>query len=356
MKRNRIGKTEVDTSLFYWSGGKESHELRKNEITLYALIDLAQEEANIAVDDAEVQKQYNLMDMYYAALQLVEVFGEDTDLLQAGGSVLGNMIANGDFSKTYENLNLRNEAVNDLVNELAERTFSFNETTISAEFNAWFAETVLDTNHYCDPITGTTSQKQIPRTAIGTTYGYDYYSAKAKESGHFWLYSVADRMENEPDKVIQKRLQHLKYINWFEGAQTGLSRASIIANAKAGIIAKSGTTPNENLKAVINGDGTPKVGIIDWVIVIPLIVKAIVALTGLVVAVAGLVAAWKGKDITFLQQQPSQSELQGNAPTTDDWYNYANSQTSGTDSIVSEAVKSPLVWIGLGLLVVSLMS
>lgn len=344
MKRNRIGNTEVSTTN-YWSGGKDTHKLRQSEILLYSYIDLLQEEANILEADNEIQAKYNQMDMYFATLKIIEAYGSKKDLLINAGVVLGNMIEAGDFAKTYDSLTARNVAVDALIGDIFDRTTNFTEVETQAGFDEWFRESVVSKNFYCNPVSGEQSEIEPFRSAeIGVTYDYSYYSSQAKESGAYWLYAVVDR-DDYTDEAYVKRLRHIEYLNWFESCNTGLTRESIKANAKAGIIAKTGKTPETNLNEFIS-QSKPSVGF-----PFALIVAAIAALATLVTAVVAVVNVLKGKDA------PTDAQVQTNAASGQDWLSYYTGNSSGSSSttstasdMITDAVSSPILWIGVGLL------
>lgn len=350
MKRNRIGDTDIDLSLPYWSAGKDTHQLRTCEIELYAHIDLLQEEANLLTDDIEIQTKYNQMDMYFACLKIIEAYGTQPDLLKQAAVVLNSHILKGRFSKTYTDLDERNENVNALIAVIIENapdnTLAYN---FDNEFLVWFNDTVIEQNYYCNPQTGQRSNQAITPT-IGATSTYDTFSSKIKESGCYWLYTQVKETTDFNDTGKWKLAQQYQYVDWVLSCNIGMNRASVNANIQSGILNKTGKNATDNLTELKNSAvaGSCKIGI--GIEIVVSIVMAVIALANLVIAIIKVCNPDKyaGAPTTAMQE--------ATAPTGTDFFN-SGAATDTTDTGIVEQLKSsPIAWVAGAALLYALFS
>lgn len=367
MKRNRIGSADIDLSAPYWTGGKRSGQLRVSEVLAYAEIDLLQEETNFCYNDDVVEVKYSDMDIIFLKLQAIALFGNDDDLLWRAGNIIGLMIDDGLFNRQFSSLEERNTAVNELVLELQESVSSYNETRKASGdwLDDWQLD-VMDLNYYP---TGSeykaTTADENAFAAIGATYDYDYYSAKMKEFGPYWLYCVADNISSEDSTpiVLKKRYSSMKHINWFSGANLGMSDRSILLNARAGIIATAeGGTPEEVIDGLRYYAGDEEkikadkerlgIGMPDWVMIVLGVIMIISALT---TYICDLIIQIKQINALSAPNAPTEAEMKANEATIQDWENYARTLDNPIENIIDnikDSFSSPILWVGAAALLI----
>jgi hypothetical protein len=369
MKRNRIGNADIDLSAPYWTGGKRSGQLRVSEVLAYAEIDLLQEEVNFCYNDDIVEVKYSDMDIVFLKLQAIALFGNDEEQLWRAGNIIGLMIDDGLFNRQYSSLDERNTAVNELVLELQESVASYNETrTASGDWLDDWQLDVMDLNYYPtgSDLKATTADENA-FASIGATYDYDYYSAKMKEFGPYWIYCVAENISSEDSTpiVLKKRYNSMKHINWFSGANLGMSDRSILLNARAGIIANAeGGTPEDVIDGLryyagdeekIKAD-KEKLGIgmtpIEWVMLFTAIVGLISAIT---TYVCDLIVRIKEINALSAPNAPTEAEMKANEATVQDWANYSEQLDNPIENLIDnikDSFSSPILWAGAAALLI----
>lgn len=344
MKRAKIGIVDIDVTAPYWSGGKDTHQLRASELEIYAHIDLLQEECNISKNDDVIKEKYRQMDMYFACLQMIQAYGDNPDMLPICGIVLNDAIIKKKFDKKYKSLEKRNECINTLIEKLIENVSNFTLTEdFSSEFLTWWEKTVIEQNYYTNPTTGEKTEILQENIAIGEVYNISYYNEKIKESGPYNVYTVASTDVINTQSAILKRNRQNEYIGWFESCNVGLTRNAMIANIKSGIIAKTGQTPDD-VVAELKEKSVSGVGEIFTIIAI--ISACIAILSGIVGVVAQIVQLRNAGDTNVLSNIPTQQQLISNQPTSSDWYGQGGSN-NGNILTNSDGTPNFLLWGGI---------
>ena len=323
-KRQYLGTTEIRDD--YWTGGKNSRELKLNETYLYAEIDLANEMIGISTTFSEAQKEYNKQDLMYLCLVAIERAGSDYSKLDTFGNVIGNMCAEGLVYRNYTSIEEENMNLDNLIEQM-ERRASVGEIGQNKEFSEWFDENVLSINCYRNPDGSVTFDRPV-MDGLGATMTNDELSIKAKECGSYLLYLVNDA-NDVYDGCVNEREMRLKllnennYLEWLSSSNTNMTRNSILANSKAGIIRDFGASPKDALDTIkqggVNGLGDP----------ITLSVGAIVGIIVSVLAavfsfVAQLISDAKEREIARLALEyensaPSDDVIKSSAPDTGDY-------------------------------------
>lgn len=254
MKRGFLGTTQVDTTT-YWTSGKGSQQLKCNETNLYALIDLSQEDANVAQTEIDVQHAYSQMDKYYLCLKAIEFAGSDDVKLLNYGRIIANYDSEGDFNILFSSVSEENIYVDNLIENLRLTGEDPQQTeTDNNTFMKWFEEVVVDYNYYQN-LDGTRTKKAPRISGLGAIYSDDYYSKKAKESGMSLLYVACTKSNvfdgcTDRSEMQSKLLTQGQIYNWLAGCGTNMTKISVMANIKAGILADTGfKTPDEALDA-----------------------------------------------------------------------------------------------------------
>ena len=351
-KRGFLGSTEVDVN-DYWTEGRGSQQLRCNETVLYAEIDCCQELAAIAKTKEQLQEQYGRMDMFYLCLQAVKFYHADAALLRCAGVVIGNMVNEGCFSGDFESIEEENLFVDELVDELQDRTEAFSEVEGNDNFMNWYKDNVLDLNYYHNYDGSKTDTPRL--NGLGAAMSSDEYSKMAKDGGMYLLYLVTDTdgKDGKPEQISKKKLKQNKFLQYMHNSGTNVTRQSILANAKSGIIAKSGTEPAKTLerfKEEARESQKKDVKGLGWLVtLISIIVTAVVMIVKMVVtAVQAKREAEAQQYIDSLDlQAPTEDELRGACPEHDD-YLIKIEETKGRIADSEEKIQNTWLWSGLG--------
>ena len=309
-KRQYLGSTDIRQD--YWSGGKDSRELKLNETLLYAEINCCNSMISICDTYQEAQKEYNKQDLMYLCLVAVERSGSDYNKLSRYGNVIGNMIGEGKIYRAYSSLDEENSNLDLMIDEIELRE-PYAETCTNEEFLAWFEEKVLGYNCYRNYDGSITyNRPKIVSGLNGLGGGSDTFSEKMVEAGTYMLYLVNDNRDVyegclDEMEMSHKMINQKNYMNWFGHANTNMTYDSILVNARSGIIEKTKRSPKEALNE-LKGDGVSGLG--DPIAILSLVLTAISVLTALAKLIVESVQQSRLLDYA--------NELQNNEPSEDD--------------------------------------
>ena len=373
MKRSRIGNTEIDLSAPYWSGGKPDGKLRVSQTTLYAQIDCLQAECNLLTergateDDDSVQSLFNRMDIIYAEIIATEQYGGQRDLLGRAGIVLSNMIESGDFARSYDSMDERNESLNEKIAAMqaAVANFQTQWTWANEDFRVMWLATVIDGDYYTNPETGErTTDKPGDFAAVGEVYDYSYYSRRIKEAGEFWMYmaagdSVRDKEGNILPVVYRKLVEQRRTAEWFKAAETNIDSEAVYYLSRAKIM-DDGCTPEECVALLKSCHGDKKkfeelkhkaaetahVGFAITLAAVWGFIKALAAIAAAVASVIGAIVAVKNYQLmrNVYASAPTEAELRANAAEVEDWERFMEDIDSPFEDAV-DTVKDGLTSI-----------
>lgn len=361
-KRGMLGSADIDISN-YWTNGKGSQELRCNETVIYAEIDVCQAYVSIAKTQEEVQDQYSKMDMFYLCLEAIELYHSDASALRKAGVVIGNMLADGCFSIDFGSIEEENKYVCQLVVDMQRRVQNWNEKGENSNFMEWYVPNVCDLNYYHNA-DGTKTVDKPKLMGVGATYTDDYWSKQMKEGGMYCLYLVTDTDGSnggDQKKIERKKMQQMKHLNYMHGAANNMTINSMLRNAEAGIVEKSGKTPSDCLKQLKTEKEVSTKGL-GFIEIVAAIVSAIVA-------IIKMVQQYKAQKEEIRQMvqdesaaEPTENQMNQNKPSPDDWLKMAAEEEQKADELEKAAKKaaeqyddakdgddkktSPLVWIG----------
>lgn len=361
-KRGMLGSADIDISN-YWTNGKGSQELRCNETVIYAEIDVCQAYVTIAKTQEEVQDQYSKMDMFYLCLEAIELYHSDASALRKAGVVIGNMLADGCFSIDFGSIEEENKYVCQLVVDMQRRVQNWSEKGENSNFMEWYVPNVCDLNYYHNA-DGTKTVDKPKLMGVGATYTDDYWSKQMKEGGMYCLYLVTDTDGSnggDQKKIERKKMQQMKHLNYMHGAANNMTINSMLRNAEAGIVEKSGKTPSDCLKQLKTEKEVSTKGL-GFIEIVAAIVSAIVA-------IIKMVQQYKAQKEEIRQMvqdesaaEPTENQMNQNKPSPDDWLKMAAEEEQKADELEKAAKKaaeqyddardgddkktSPLVWIG----------
>jgi hypothetical protein len=362
-KRGVLGSADIDISN-YWTNGKGSQELRCNETVIYAEIDVCQAYVSIATTQEEVQEQYSKMDMFYLCLEAIELYHSDASALRKAGVVIGNMLADGCFSIDFGSIEEENKYVCQIVVDMQRRVQNWSEKGENSNFMEWYVPNVCDLNYYHNA-DGTKTVDKPKLMGVGATYTDDYWSKQMKEGGMYCLYLVTDTDGSnggDQKKIERKKIQQMKHLNYMHGAANNMTINSMLRNAEAGIVEKSGKTPSDCLKKLKTEKEGGTSGLGDPITIVTAIISAIVAIIKLVQQ-----AKAQKEEIRQMVQdesaaEPTENQMNQNKPSPDDWLKMAAEEEQKANELEKAAKKaaeqyedakdgdekknSPLVWIG----------
>lgn len=307
-KRNSLGSTEIRGE--YWSNGKGSGELRRNETYLYALIDLSQEKIGIAKNYDEALTEYNKQDLCYLCLKAIELSNGDNDTLYRFGVVIGNLIEEGKVYRSYMSIEAENIMLDNTVEEMIRRVNDYQELAKPTEFIEWFSEHILAYNE----------EPTHRLYGLGDTDS-DELTQRAKDTGFYFVYlqnNVEDVYEGATDiQLLRSKIAGQEdYLNWIQRSGTNLTRESVLVASQAGIIRDMQMTPKEALDLLksgkpVNGMGDPATLAALLSAIIPAIIAAAVSLVQIVISK-------KSSDATISaylnNTKPSNGDIDKNAP------------------------------------------
>lgn len=288
-KRQYLGSADIRKD--YWSGGKDSRELKLNETLLYAEINCCNAEVSICDTYEEAQKEYNKQDLMYLCLVAVERSGSDYDKLARYGNVIGNMVGEGKIYRDYANIEIENQSLDLMIDEMESRQAN-SEICMNEEFITWFDEKVLAYNCYRNYDGSVTYDRpKVVADLNGLGGGSDTFSEQMVESGGYMLY-LLNKSDDVYDGCVDERAMSLKlrnqrnYIEWLGNSNTNMTKDSILVNGRMGIIEKCKKTPDKALQDLKNGEGVDGLGELVTAVVVAIItaVTTIISVIGTIVA------------------------------------------------------------------------
>lgn len=327
-----LGSAEVDVYK-YWSGGKNSHELKCNETILYSEIDLSQSYAQFCKTNEALQVYYNKMDEMYLCLKAVEFCGDNDDLLRCAGAIIGNWKSDGSLSMRFESIEDENRYLDGLVAELRDSLSPEQETEVDVtnpEFDKWFEENVVQYNYYNTPL-GKSRTMPVGMNGLGATTGNDSYSEQMKGSAMSLLYYVADKDKlydgcRDEDEMLMKTYSSVKSVNWFANQDTNMTQKSIENCIKSGIAEQTeGKSPDDVVEGLKHDDenGVNGLGYVPVELIVTLVVTAIVIACKLISNLVKSKYAAKAQQVMAEEYQP---DPYGYAPEEDDFIRNAKAQ------------------------------
>lgn len=351
-KRGFLGSAEVDVYQ-YWTEGKNSHELKRNETILYAEIDLCQSKSEYCCKtDEDLQEQYSRMDLMYVCLQSISICGSDDESLKCAGAWIGNRIKEGAFSKSFTSVDEENLYVDALISELKEFLKSNDYIDVlNRDFDEWFMSNVVEYNYYNTP-NGKT--KYRPVSGLGATTGNDDFSSKMKKSAMSLMYYGANTdnlYEGSDEELVSAKLfSQNRAVQWFAGAGTNMTTESIASNIKSGIIESTGGLSQEEAiysfreEAVDYKNGTKGVGEL-FTLIVTLVSTAIT----IALSIIKMVQANKAKGYytdSELAIEQSAPDPDSYAPSYDDYVEGAKAEMQDILNQSSSLTKEEMIAVG----------
>lgn len=351
-----LGSVVVSTES-YWTEGRNTGGLKCNESLCYAEIDCCNEYVAIAQTQEELQEQYSRMDMFYIILKAIAFYGNNDELLKRAGIVIGNFISEGRFSKSFSSIEEENSYVVGLIQLLADRVAANEDASENQNFMPWYVENILSKNFY------KTEKGKLNNPLSGLDD--DDFNKKMKEVGPYMLYLVTGTTGEGGDEraILRKKMKQNEMLNYLSGCGNNVTKATILKNAEAGIVAKCGMKPEkalEKFKQEAKQKGTNGLGfVLEASVVAAIIVGACTLLAAVVKAYSEIkIASINAKaDVQNKISEPTKDEINNNQPSLADWEKGAAEAEEKAKEMANQLkameaqevwYKKPLVWLGIG--------
>ena len=370
MKRCKIGNTDIDLNVYYWTDGKAEWQLRQSEKYLFAELDCLQSYANWTDDFDELQELYAAMDLVWAQVQCSYAFGSDKEKLKHAGQVIAACVKNGDFSKEYYTLDEREAAVTELIESIIRRTnegeqiFDYDES-----FFHGFLVNIVEKSHYFNAADGTFSDTPVEVSGIGAAL-VENIPSTLKRCAPWYLYTSEENKATcakFPKANNKRSLQRLQINNMMvfgvdEITADTIIRSGIVDNCegnspavvleqfRGGTIAVNDGYAEELQNLINNTENISGTGD-DAKVGNPIIVAAIIGLIGTLFTSLVSIIAQKNNIKAQLQFAKEQKEQMKNLePTQDDWNNAYNerseAEASRASTMMTVGVAAVAVFLG----------
>lgn len=322
-KRQYLGSADIRQD--YWSGGKDSRELKLNETLLYAEINCCNSIISISESYAEAQKEYNKQDLMYLCLVAVERSGSDYTELAKYGNTIGNLVMEGKIYRTYYDVEQENNALDNLIEEMESRKDDDNVCELG-DFMAWFNEKVLAYNCYRNYDGSITYDKpKLMQGLNGLGGGSDSFSEQMVEGGAYMLYllnkpqDVYEGCVDEIEMSVKMRNQK-DYVEWLGNSNTNMTYDSILVNGRMGIIEKTKKTPEKALQDLKNGEGVDGLGELVTAVVVAIITAVATIISVIGAIVTALIQAKSDKyAMELANSAPDDNSIRAASPDTADY-------------------------------------
>lgn len=275
--RSQIGNTTIQADSIYL-GAKSALTLRKNQMYLYALLDMNRELENLYPGSDEYN---NEIDVIYTCIRLVDQTCNVHDDLARVGNILSNHLdeIGGVNITTYE----RNRKIEKVIITCITELYSgIKYETNNPTFSTWWADNILGENNLYP--NGSSTIADNP--AIGSVTD-DQIAEKFKESGPLYIYTVdSDDIVNTSRKAITKKHAALNYRKSLSVMDVNLAMNTQEALIISGC-AKQGYIPRDMVD-ILKNKTQSKIGDVATITaVVALVVKII---TGALAVAAGVVS------------------------------------------------------------------
>ena len=259
MKRCKIGSSEINIELKYWTDGRPEWDLRASQLELYSNINLLQTVADFCKNDQQIDDYYTEMDKNWAVIALIDRFGGNEDLLLKAGLLYERMQSR--FQSFYSSLDDRNAAVTELVQEMISRTEdeSFAGGFESEEFAAWWMHKVMEQDYYFDAANGTESAVPVHVPGVGAADDQGISSQLQDSASYFIYYMCSPKKLKNSNTARAKSIRQTETLAEMGGCGLYLTPPIIDNILTAGIMQQTeGGTADDAVQSMIDGAKQPK--------------------------------------------------------------------------------------------------
>lgn len=313
MKRCKIGSSEINIELKYWTDGRPEWDLRASQLELYSNINLLQTASDFCKNDQQIDDYYTEMDKNWAVIALIDRFGGNEDLLLKAGLLYERMQSR--FQSFYSSLDDRNAAVTELVQEMISRTEdeSFAGGFESEEFAAWWMHKVMEQDYYFDAANGTESAVPVHVPGVGAADDQGISSQLQDSASYFIYYMCSPKKLKNSNTARAKSIRQTETLAEMGGCGLYLTPPIIDNILTAGIMQQTeGGTADDAVQSMIDGAKQPKeakVGLV-WFAILAIIVVCVACIVKLGSFILDSVLAVKNQKLAayLSEEQLKQAE------------------------------------------------
>lgn len=307
-----------------WTGGESQEEITPGKAWLYAKYDLLNELINIATSKKEIASLYNELSIISALIWAYNSVHGNTDEFTRLARVIVSMIANGNFYSPETDVEKR---------------------------NAWFENIIAQVQTIKNPVhydltwwqlinTEVIQQNDIPEMdGVGNVSGWTPVADALKKAGIYFLYLFIPESElkNYPAAVTKKRTVQNNLYKFIHKVDIFHSADTVKSFFRSGIIARTGMTPENYIKAVVKQNDKNKVGAI---------LETVALILGIIISLIQIIS------MIWPNSGAANYDYKNGVPDAEnELYDINNKPgSSGSGSTNSMLTKSSGIWLGLGLL------
>lgn len=308
-----------------WTAGEAQEEITPGKSWLYAKYDLLNELINIATSKKEIASLYNELSIISALIWAYNSVNGNTDEFTRLARVIVSMIANGNFYSPETDVEKR---------------------------NAWFENIIAQVQTIKNPVhydltwwqlinTEVIQQNDIQELdGVGNVSGWTPIADALKKAGIYFLYLFIPESElkNYPAAVTKKRTVQNNLYKFIHKVDIFHSADTVKSFFRSGIIARTGMTPENYIKAVVKENDKNKVSGITLV--------TIATILGIIISVIQIIS------MLWPNSGAANYDYKNGVPDAENELYDINKKTgnSGSGTSSSMLTKSSGIWLGLGLL------
>lgn len=230
-----------------WIGEETESAVTPGKHYLYARFDLALEMVNISKTDKECAYHFDELDIISSLIHSYNHVDGNCKEFRKMAFIICGMIADGDFYSPVVDENERADRLDDLFLIIDERYHNgyyperYDRATWDVITHQIYAQNIIEGNSI---------------SGIGATESE--LISKIKESGIYYIYMFIKpgELASFPTVVREKLIRQQKTFAWMEDVNTFQNSATMQLSIRAGIVARTGKTPEQYIADLKSGKAT----------------------------------------------------------------------------------------------------
>lgn len=322
--KKAVGKTN-EKRYEVWTAGESQEDITPGKAWLYAKYDLLNELINIETDKKEIARLYNEISIISALIWAYNSVYGNTDQFKYLANVIVSLIAEGKFNSSETDPVKRDIWFNSMISLIKV------STPISMDVSWWnlINQEVIQNN---DP---------VELDSINGITGWTPVADALKKAGLYFLYIFIPEsdLKNYPAAVTKKRNVQNNIYKVIHKVDIFHSADTVKSFFRSGIIARTGMTPENYIKAVVKENDKNKVG--------GPILTAIATILTIIISLIQIISMlWPKSEIAEYNYKDGVPDA-GNELFD---VNKKTGTSTGSGSADSMLAKSSGLWLGVGLL------
>lgn len=231
----------ADERYAVWIGDENQMNITPGKAWLYGRYDLLNELINISTSDKNTAALYDELSVIAALLWSYDYVSGNTAEFDKMALIVSGMAANGRFTSTSVNADERDNWFA-IILDMVKNQY---ETDNIPEF--------VNLTIYNDVVREVLNNNELPDTVtIGSIGAYTPIANALKKAGIYFIYLFIPESElkNYPASVKKKRFTQNVYFNLIHKVDIFHNSSTVLGFFRAGIIARTGKTPEDYIKAV----------------------------------------------------------------------------------------------------------